>query len=1319
MAHVVAEQHLSLAVVDRDAKLSVRRFSVREGLSKLFSIQVIANSPNANLDLEKIVGQAALFQVAGGQLHAQFGARRWTGICVHAEQLHADPEGESTYFLHIAPTLWLTTQRRETRIFQHQKVPEIIKQLLDEWGIDALSELNGYYRKHEMVVQYDETDYDFMCRLMQWAGISYYFKFEGSAGDGWQDGTKTEKPVEKGVVRRALAWANPFSRRDPKQEAEQKEREERDKARRAAESPDALRCGWTTVNDAGDKHDDSSEQAEPLSAVPLKLALSDGVHENEPRKLPIHYVDEPNEAAQEEFATQLRIKHNIAPGRFTVRDFDFRAKLDLPLLATEEKAAPKPEDFYEQYHYVPGAFKARGEGALPLADAPHPYRHLQKEIGGELAERGFHSVRVAKRVVRFVTNCLDLGPGMVCSFNHHPRADLGNDKRLLITGFNLEGVVNDKWVYQAEAVFADVPYWPALETPKPRAVGVQSAVVTGPPGQEIHVDELGRVKVQFLWDRDGKFDDKSSCWLRVSQDWAGPGFGAVMLPRVGQEVLVGFMEGDPDLPVVVGRVYNAINRVPYALPEHRTRSTLKSDSSPEADGFSELMLEDKAGEELFYVQAETDLQKLVKQYETDRVGRDHMSLVGESRSMVTAKLDATLVGDRYLLRTIKTPNTAHDDVGKPQDGDELKLLRQDQPDIGVLDTALEMKSKRIIFTTGKATVAFDDKDLRIEASGNISIKAVGADCIIEGKKVHLNPGSAPAAAPKPEPFALPAHGIFKGHAADPRKEMAQRMARAALETVDYTPPSVPGYAPAPPDELKRCELVATLVHCMHPKSPREPCQDERRDDFHVLEVVPDYPERPDRAAMFGGFGRKGAAAGNWPTALARAEDDDPRPRLAIWGKEDAEGKFVLVNDDVVTLKAQVHDKCDKHTSWTIVGKPSGTENKVGESSFTAIKGWLYHPWRAQIDFTTNDITSAVNNYRGALGRGSQELYKLEGWHEAKAEMDQAKRALEAAPAGSDTTALQHDFDSASHNFEQSDSIVKSMKQEKFALPLQAQVKGFSWAAKAPPRRVNITASACSGAPHKYTVLSYPNDKLSIEFGFGLKNLGFWEAFNATKFGVFQEMSRGKVSLVFDSNIYIGGTAQWKENPADHRAFYHYDLKLRGSPFIGGKAGGEVHLYHIAKLFNPPLGILLWALDKLLGAAVKVEVGGSITGELSFGRSGPDNLKGDWSGKAGGSATAKVSVDVWLLSKEMCGTGASGSTTLTMNIKPKADRSPVDPPQASVDWAWDPAVVEIYFGIKTMRKAQSKKLFKQRTWGPKTVNLVPGNKLRGWLGIDEL
>jgi type VI secretion system secreted protein VgrG len=225
--------------------------------------------------------------------------------------------------------------------------------------------------------------------------------------------------------------------------------------------------------------------------------------------------------------------------------------------------------------------------------------------------------------------------------------------------------------------------------------GVQSAVVVGPAGSEIHTDDFGRIKVQFHWDREGKGDDQSSCWVRVSQGWGGAGYGMMALPRVGQEVVISFWEGNPDQPLVVGRVYNMKNQVPFKLPEEKTRSTWRTSSSPHSGGFNEMTLEDKKGEELIYLHAEKDMKQVIK----------------HDRHVHVAEVDKTLVG-------------AHHFVGmKP-------------PGKGKMTTFMEMFDQRAKLTSGMAMVLLDGDSVTITG---LTVNILGfAEVNIAGGKIKLN-----------------------------------------------------------------------------------------------------------------------------------------------------------------------------------------------------------------------------------------------------------------------------------------------------------------------------------------------------------------------------------------------------------------------------------------------------------------------------------------------------------------------------------------------------------------------------------------------------
>jgi type VI secretion system secreted protein VgrG len=617
---------LELSFASKEDSLSVRRFAVHEGMSIPFEVSIWAVSPFEDMDLESIVGKPATFRIMSGVVHARRPVRVWSGVCRHMEQVQAEPTGLSTYYLRIVPKLWLLQQRRNHRVFQHKSAPEIVDALLKEWKIEPKWKVDrGDHPKLEYRVQYGESDYDFLSRIIEESGISFYF-----------------------------------------------------------DEDEAMKC---------------------------QLIFSDKPQARNPRKGgPISYVDNPNAEAEQEFLSQLRLTHVVRPGKLTIRDFDFRRKPDFQLFG-KTPSSDDPEDFYEQYRYAPGSMLVEGGkgGDTPHADDKGTARHDDK-AGTSRAQKRLASERANKRTVSFDTNVIDLSPGVVFSVDKHGRRDLSPDKKLLITEMSLEGTPHDEWSMSGRAVFAEGPYHPPNKTQKPVVRGVQSAVVVGPAGEEIHTDEYGRVRVQFHWDREGKFDEGSSCWVRVSQGWAGSGYGMVAIPRIGQEVIVGFFEGDPDLPVIIGRVYNNTTRVPYKLPDHKTKSAWKSSSSPGGDGSNEIMFEDAKGNELVYVQAQKDLQKLVKNNETERVGANRTIQVGGNRTAVVAENDATLVGQKH----------------------RLMISQAKDPPPAVPPTSFDMEDKKVSYTTGEATIVFDGPNITLEAKGNITIRSTGGDVIIKG-----------------------------------------------------------------------------------------------------------------------------------------------------------------------------------------------------------------------------------------------------------------------------------------------------------------------------------------------------------------------------------------------------------------------------------------------------------------------------------------------------------------------------------------------------------------------------------------------------------
>ena len=652
---------LELQFACGEDSLSVRRFNVHEAISGLFTASVWARSENPAIDLESLVGKPASFAVASGLKFALRSARRWQGVCSFVEQVQAEPTGLSTYHLRIVPTLWLLSHRCNHRIYQHLSIPDITDKLLDEWGIDRAWTIDrGAYPKLEFKVQYGESDYTFLCRLFEEAGISFTF------------------PDENGS----------------------------------------------------------------------QLTLSDKMHAGPPRAVPLPFVDNPSEAAEQEYVTQVRLAHEVRPGAHTIRDHDFRN----PAFALfgEAPKAEGPEARYEQYHYQPGAFliETSKGGGTPVADDKGIARRDQK-YGNALAERALLGARSDKRHVGFATNALDLGAGDVFLISGHPHAEISEGKKLLLTDFSLEGAPGEEWSMSGIAVFADQPHRPAHRTPKPEVTAVQSATIVGPAGQEIHTDEFGRVRVQFPWDREGQSDNKSSCWMRVSQGWAGVGWGMITIPRIGQEVLVGFLGGDPDQPIVVGRVYNNTQRVPYKLPDHKTRSTWKSDSSPGSGGFNEIMFEDLADKELVWVQAQKDLRKLVKNDEAITVGNNRQKLVKANELETTGANRTEVTGANRIEITDKNRTTI---VG----GNESKLVKGTETERTEGDLLLRVGGdQHIIIKQVKRELIEGDSHLRVKGdrneqvdqttsltAGGLQIKVGSKHGLHAGEEIHIKAGTA-------------------------------------------------------------------------------------------------------------------------------------------------------------------------------------------------------------------------------------------------------------------------------------------------------------------------------------------------------------------------------------------------------------------------------------------------------------------------------------------------------------------------------------------------------------------------------------------------
>ena len=380
------------------------------------------------------------------------------------------------------------------------------------------------------------------------------------------------------------------------------------------------------------------------------------------------------------------------------------------------------------------------------------------------------------------SQCRTLAPGHTFTLEGHPFDE-----------FNIEYMVLSVWHHgrnnltsdgSASDYFNDFSLQPhevtwraPLTTPRGLVRGPQTALVTGPAGEEIYTDEHGRIKIQFHWDRQGNYDDKSSCWVRVAQVWAGNGYGTMFIPRVGMEVVVDFLEGDPDQPLVTGCVYNGVNKPPYALPAHATRSTLKTLSSKGGGGTNELRFEDKKGSEEVFIQAEKNLNINVKAARTESIGA--------SRNTKIAAEDMTKIGGYQSLRV-------EGDRMVRVEGYSLHLVDGDC-EFGSKGSYLMLHGDTTTTLGGGDRVDIKSQEICIEASSKISLSTGGAfitlgseGVCISGAQVKINSGGTPLVAglvsySVPDYDAQSAHGTQDGAVIDPIQQLqAQALINAAL-----------------------------------------------------------------------------------------------------------------------------------------------------------------------------------------------------------------------------------------------------------------------------------------------------------------------------------------------------------------------------------------------------------------------------------------------------------------------------------------------------------------------------------------------------------
>lgn len=343
----------------------------------------------------------------------------------------------------------------------------------------------------------------------------------------------------------------------------------------------------------------------------------------------VPFIPATGAVSDEEHITKFRYAEGVSPGEVVLRDFNFK-KPGTNLEVTEDA---------DQY------------SELSVYDYPGEYE--EPDRGKTVKQIRMEELVAQRKRASGTTGCPRLIPGHKFTLDKHARSSF-NQGYLIVTLVHegkepqaLEeegGNAGASYSNNFNCIPIDVVYRPGRKALKPLMEGPQTAIVVGPNGEEIYTDEFGRIKVKFHWDRLGKGDENSSCWIRVSQAWAGAGWGTLLIPRIGHEVIVDFLEGDPDRPIITGRVYHGTNRPPYKLPDEKTKSTLKSNSSKGGGGFNEIRLEDKKDSEEIYIHAQKDMTEEIGNDHSCSVGNDHACDVGNDRSVTVGSNDSLSVG---------------------------------------------------------------------------------------------------------------------------------------------------------------------------------------------------------------------------------------------------------------------------------------------------------------------------------------------------------------------------------------------------------------------------------------------------------------------------------------------------------------------------------------------------------------------------------------------------------------------------------------------------------------------------------------------------
>jgi type VI secretion system secreted protein VgrG len=571
MAYTQEKRFIAIDTPLGEDVLLLQGFTGYEGISRLFSFDLDLLAETSSIPFNKIVGQRVTIRI-----NLANGSNRYINGFISRFAQSGRDAWFTRYQAELVPWLWMLTRTADCRIFQNMTVPDIITKIFKDLGFsDYKNLLEGNFEPRDYCVQYRETDFNFVSRLMEQYGIFYFFEH-----------TK-------------------------------------------------------------DKHT-------------LVLANSSTVHKPCPGQAKARCEHVTGTSEEEDVITSWHMEQELRPGKYALTDYNFETPSTSLAVNVSSTVNGDGSGKFEIYDY-PGEYlkKAQGEKLVKI--------RMEEEEAPHISVNGASTCRAFTTGARF--DLLEhFHNGMNKSYvltevQHVASAGESYASRVASTA-------GSSYSNHFTCIPHDVPYRPSRVTPRPTVQGPQTAIVVGKAGEEIWTDKYGRVKVQFHWDREGKRNENSSCWIRVSHPWAGKNWGAVSIPRIGQEVIVDFLEGDPDQPIITGRVYNAEQLPPYGLPAGGVISGIKSNSTKGGGGYNELILDDTKGNELIRVHGQYDMDSTIEHdlrehvlhdrsrdvtnNETFTIGNDQTETIGGNQTLSVAKNRTRTVTQNELVTVVLT-----------------------------------------------------------------------------------------------------------------------------------------------------------------------------------------------------------------------------------------------------------------------------------------------------------------------------------------------------------------------------------------------------------------------------------------------------------------------------------------------------------------------------------------------------------------------------------------------------------------------------------------------------------------------------------------